>query len=214
MQLKSNCAQLHSWARKLKRHRFPFNESLLPHDGIYVLFEKGERAHGGERVVRVGTHTGVGQLRSRLRQHFIVENKDRSIFRKNIGRALLNKRGDAYASVWELDMTPAAARKLNGHKLDAAKQARIEKAVTKYLQANFSFAVIHVPNKAKRLQLESKVISTLSHCSECVGSAGWLGHHSPKDKIRTSGLWLVNELYKTPLTAKELVYLQGLKKLV
>lgn len=210
----SNCAQLHAWARTLKRHSFPFDESRLPHDGMYLLFEKGEKAHGGERVVRVGTHTGVGQLRSRLRQHFVVENKDRSIFRKNIGRALLNKRSDAYASVWELDMTAAAARKQNGHKLDQAKQLRVERAVTKYLQTNFSFAVVHIPSKAKRLQLESRVISTLSHCDKCVGSAAWLGQHSPKEKIRTSGLWLVNELYKTPLSAKELVYLQGLKKLV
>lgn len=208
----NNCAELHAWARSLRRHHFPFDESLLPRDGIYLLFEKGEKAHRGERVVRVGTHTGVGQLRSRLRQHFVVENKDRSIFRKNIGRALLTKRGDSYASVWELDMTPAAARKLHARKLDAAKQSRIERMVTKYLQANFSFAVIHIPNKAKRLQLESKIISTLSHCAVCKGSVGWLGNHSPKDKIRQSGLWLVNELHKVPLTAKELVYLQGLKK--
>jgi hypothetical protein len=209
---KNNCAALHAWARSLKRHTFPFDESLLPHDGIYLLFEKGEKSHGNERVVRVGTHTGVGQLRSRLRQHFVVENKDRSIFRKNIGRALLNKRGDAYASVWELDMTPAAARKLNGHKLNAAKQARVERQVTAYLQKNFSFAVVEVPSKAKRLQLESKIISTLSHCNECVGSALWLGNHSPKEKIRQSGLWLVNELYKKPISAADLVYLQGLKK--
>lgn len=207
---KNNCAQLHAWARTLKRHRFPFDESLLPHDGVYVLFEKGERAHRGERVVRVGTHTGVGQLRSRLRQHFLVENKDRSIFRKNIGRALLTKRGDGYASVWELDLTPAAARKLHARKLDSAKQARVERAVTKYLRNNFSFAVVEVPNKAKRLQLESRMISTLSHCRECVGSVGWLGNHSPKQKIRQSGLWLVNELYKKPLSAADLVYLQRL----
>jgi len=177
---------------------------------MYLLFEKGEKAHRGERVVRVGTHTGVGQLRSRLRQHFVVENKDRSIFRKNIGRALLNKRGDAYASVWELDMTAAAARKLNGHKLHAAKQARVERQVTAYLQKNFSFAVVEVSSKAKRLQFESKIISTLSHCDTCVGSALWLGNHSPKEKIRQSGLWLVNELYKKPLSAADLVYLQGL----
>jgi len=218
LQPNNNCAQLHRWARSLKRHQFPFNESLLPTDGIYLLFEKGERAHGGpsrklgtsERIVRVGTHTGVGQLRSRLRQHFLVENKDRSIFRKNIGRALLNKRGDAYTGVWELDMTPAAARKLHTHLVDAAKQARIEKAVTKYLQDNFSFAGIEVPNKAKRLELESKIISTLSHCEECKGSAAWLGNHSPKEKIRESGLWLVNELYKKPLDTQDLVYLQKL----
>jgi len=34
---------------------------------------------------------------SRLLQHFVMENKDRSIFRKNIGRALLARAGDPYA---------------------------------------------------------------------------------------------------------------------
>lgn len=102
-QKENNCAALHTWARSLPRHRFPFDEKKIPKDGIYLLFEKGERSHGGERLVRAGTHTGEGQLPSRLRQHFVMENKDRSIFRKNIGRALLNKKPDPYAAVWELD---------------------------------------------------------------------------------------------------------------
>jgi hypothetical protein len=63
-------------------------------NGIYVLFERGEECHDGGRIVRVGTHTGDGQLRSRMLQHFVNENKDRSIFRKNIGRALLNRDRD------------------------------------------------------------------------------------------------------------------------
>jgi len=76
--------------------RFPFCEDQIPLNGIYILFEKGELAHNTDRIVRIGTHTGINQLRSRLKQHFIVENKDRSIFRKNIGRALLNKNHDDF----------------------------------------------------------------------------------------------------------------------
>src|SRR4051812_33329339 len=93
---KNICAGLHAWAGSLPRHEFPFSGSTIPGNGIYLLFEKGEEAHGGDRIVRAGTHTGVGQLLSRLHQHFVVENKDRSIFRKNIGRALLNKTKDPY----------------------------------------------------------------------------------------------------------------------
>jgi len=41
-----------------------------------------------------------------LYQHYHVnENKDRSIFRKNIGRALLDKNKDPYLKIWELDLT-------------------------------------------------------------------------------------------------------------
>lgn len=47
------------------------------------------------------------------------------------------------------------------------------------------------------------MISTVSLCEECKPSSRWLGLHSPKDKIRDSGLWLVNELYKEPLSQSE-----------
>lgn len=218
MQQNASCKNLHAWARLLPRHTFPFDPKQIPLNGLYVLFEKDEQAHGGpstrlgvnDRIVRAGTHTGEGQLPSRLRQHFLVENKDRSIFRKNIGRALLARAHDPYLAVWEVDFTPAAARLQHGSKRDPAKQAEIEKEVTDYMQSNFSFAVVGINSKTERLALESKIISTLSHCEECGPSPDWLGNYSPKEKIKESGLWLVNELYKTPLTRDDLVYLQSL----
>jgi hypothetical protein len=195
----TDCATLHEWARSLPRFRFPFVDADIPPNGIYLLFEKGEKGHRGERVVRVGTHTGEDQLLSRLKQHFLTPNKDRSIFRKNIGRALLARDKDPFLSDWELDLTPRAARELHGTRIDADKQKAVEKLVSEYIQNNFSFAVIQVDRKEERLRLESRLISTVSLCSVCKPSAGWLGNSSPKDKIRESGLWIVNELYKEPL---------------
>lgn len=206
----ASCQHLHEWANRLAVHTVPFDQTVIPLNGLYVLFEAGEKGHGGRRIVRVGTHTGAAQLPSRLRQHFLVENKDRSIFRKNIGRALLAQAGDPYAPTWELDLTPRAAREKYGAVIDFTKQAQVERAVTEYMQRNFSFAVVAIHSKDERLALESKVISTVSHCKDCGSSQQWLGNHSPKEKIRTSGLWLVNELYKQPLTTKEFVYLQSL----
>jgi hypothetical protein len=86
------CASLHKKLASLSRYAFPFHASMLPYNGIYVLFESGETGHGTDRIVRIGTHTGDGQLPSRLQQHFLDANKDRSIFRKNIGRALLTQK--------------------------------------------------------------------------------------------------------------------------
>jgi len=54
--------------------------------------------------------------------------------------------------------------------------------------------------KAQRLNLEAQVISTVSWCDDCRPSANWIGLHSPKPKIRQSGLWQVNELYKETLS--------------
>ncbi len=138
-----------------------------------------------------------------------MENKDRSIFRKNIGRCLLNKAGDPFLKWWEIDLTPRRARTLHGAKVDTAKKEKLEKKISNYLRGNFSFAVVRVDDKKRRLTLEAKLISTLSLCKECKPSVRWLGAHSPLLKIRESGLWQVQGLYGAPLTVKDFVYLQG-----
>jgi len=208
--MSKECESLHKLFNSLEIHKFPFDNNKIPKNGIYVLFEKGELAHNCNRIVRVGTHTGDNQLSSRLFQHFLNENKDRSIFRKNIGRALLNKAGDNYIKLWELDLTTKEARDKFSKLIDVDKQKETEKRVTRYLQDNFSFVVFKVNDIKKRLELESKIISTISLCNECNASNNWLGNFSPKDKIKESGLWLVNELNKTPLSEVDLKELNDL----
>ena len=193
------CSELHHLLEAGKRYSFPFNESEIPQNGIYVLFEKGETAHDVEKIVRIGTHTGNGRLVSRLKEHFLKENKDRSIFRKNIGRAILTKRNDIFLKQWNWDLTTRANKDKLLPLLDVQKQKQIEKEVTKYIHEHFSFMVFEVQLKADRLDMESKIISTVSLCQNCKPSDNWLGNSSPVDKIRESGLWLVQGLYRTPL---------------
>jgi len=208
--MSKNCSKLHSWFNEMKIFTFPFNQQKIPDNGIYILFEKGECSHNTNRIVRIGTHTGVNQLRSRLSQHFLKENKDRSIFRKNIGRALLNKIQDDFLEKWNLDLTTKKAKELYSSSIDFEKQKEVEKKVTKYIQDNFSFAVFRVDEKNKRLEFESKIISTISLCEDCKSSENWLGNFSPKGKIQKSGLWLVNELWKTPLSNEDMANLEHL----
>jgi hypothetical protein len=103
--MSKTCHQLHQLFNRLPILSFRFDNNNVPRNGIYILFETGEFGHGTNQIVRIGTHTGIAQLRSRLKQHFIQENKDRSIFRKNIGRAFLNRDGDPFLEQWELDLT-------------------------------------------------------------------------------------------------------------
>jgi hypothetical protein len=203
------CQKLHELFNSVKKHSFPFKESDIPENGIYILFEKGELAHGKERIVRVGTHTGKDNLRQRLKEHFINEVKDRSIFRKNIGRCLLNKAGDQFLKEWELTPLIRKVREDNPN-IDFNKQKDVEKRVTNYMQDNFSFVIFQINEKNKRLELESKIISTISNCTECKPSQNWLGLFSPKEKIRESGLWNVNELWKEELSDKDLEELNSL----
>jgi hypothetical protein len=204
----STCSQLHTVFNQLPHHHFPFDEKQIPLNGIYILFENGEITHNTNRIVRVGTHNGDGRLPSRLKSHFIKENKDRSIFRKNIGRALLNKVSDPFLEQWEIDLTSHEARENFQNKVDNYKQKQVEHQVTQYIQQNFWFVVFPIDKREDRLFWESRIISTLSWCNECKPSDNWLGLHSPKEKIRESGLWLVNELYKQPLSENEFNYLK------
>lgn len=204
------CIKLHELVKNKRVHNFPYNEKEIPTNGIYILFERGEASHGGDRIVRIGTHTGKDQLRSRLRQHFLIEKKDRSIFRKNIGRAILNRDNDPYLEKWELDITSSQAKAKFGRIIDKAYQQFIESKVTKYIQENFFFCVLELGDKEERMMMESRLISTVSGCKICGSSPKWLGNFSPVDKIRQSGMWQVQELYKQPLTESELARLEEL----
>lgn len=198
------CSEIHEIFNELKEYSFPFNEQEIPKNGIYILFEKGEYFNEFKRIVRVGTHTGNNQLQSRLKQHFVKENKDRSIFRKNIGRALLNRENDSFLNQWELDLTTRANKEKYSNQIDFEKQQTVEKKVSEYIHNNFSFAVFEVLEKEQRLRIESRIISTVSNCTNCKPSENWLGLSSPKKKIKDSGLWLVNELWKQSLSENEL----------
>ena len=199
------CAALHEWAREKVRIGFPFNGDVVPSNGIYLLFEKKEKGHRGDRIVRVGTHRGDGNLLSRLKEHFLVENKDRSIFRKNIGRALLAKDEDPFLRQWELDVTSHKEKIANADKVDQGKKNMTEHKVTGYIQDRFSFVIIPTRREAKeRLALEDRLISSISLCEECKASKSWLGAHSPIDKIRESGMWNVQGLWKTPIDSSDL----------
>lgn len=198
------CDAIHRLMGQFRRHSFSFDEDALPLNGIYVLFQAGEEGHDGGRIVRIGTHTGKNQLRSRLKQHFLTENKDRSVFRKNIGRAILKQNNDPFLKQWEVDLTTREKRIEYARLMNLEYLKQVEQRVSRFIRDNFTFIVFEVNSQKKRLEIESKLISTVSLCKDCRPSSNWLGNQSPKSKIVESGLWLVNELYKTPFSASEI----------
>ncbi|MDR2756787.1 MAG: hypothetical protein LBC20_13880 [Planctomycetaceae bacterium] len=130
------CYRIHQLFNSMKRCNCSCIKNEIPQNGIYILFEKGELAHSTNRIVRVGTHTGENNLPSRLIEHFVKENKDRSIFRKNIGRAILNKNNDPYLKIWDKDLTSKKAKDNDFHLVDFEKQKKIEKMVSQYIKEN------------------------------------------------------------------------------
>jgi hypothetical protein len=211
----AQCAWLQSQLETLPPVGYPLDLNRLPRDGIYFFYEAGEAwGHGGDRprIVRIGTHKD-GNFRSRVSEHFGLGKeraahldrpslKDRSIFRKNLGRALLNGRGDPYLEVWDLDLTTRAAREAHRERRDLAKEEATEAEITRLIRERFWFRFLILSGQTKRMGsegLESALIGTVSRCSMCRPSASWLGRHSPKPVIRASGLWLVQHVGSAPL---------------
>ena len=214
--MESLAVRLHQLFNQQKRFSFPFQEKKdeIPSNGIYVIFEKGETFHGMDRITRVGTHTGEDQLFSRLNQHFLKENKNRSIFRKNIGRSLLHKENHPYAKEWEYDTTSREGKEKYAELLNLEFEKELEKRISTHIHENLSFVVFEVKTKEDRLFWEEKIIATLSKAAkqgEIKPSDKWLGNFSPIEKIRNSGLWLVQGLDKEGLTEDEF---EKLKKLI
>jgi hypothetical protein len=198
-------SQLHELFNQIRRFTFPYDdrEMEMPKNGICIFFEKGEKFGQIDRIVFVGTHTSNNKLQSRLKEHFITHNKDRSIFRKNIGRCILAKEKHPYLSVWNRDFTAKATKELYGKEINFKLQQQIEETVSQYIQNNISFCVIQIEDPKDRLFWKSKIISTLAQSGESHPSNSWLGNHSPKEKIRKFGLWQEKQLTEPILSLEE-----------
>jgi len=211
------CEWLHQRLNELPLVRFPFELGDLPENGVYFFYEEGETwGHGGNeaRITRIGT-SREGNFRSRIAEHYLLnESKmnfdinrpaphERSIFRKNIGRALLNRQKDDYIKVWELDFTSREKREAFSHLRNIQKELTLESNITKLLRSSFSFRYIILDSQEKRMGtggIESSLIGTVARCSLCRPSPNWLGNYSPDSRIRQSGLWLVQHLRARPLS--------------
>ena len=221
--MSERCKTLHEIVDRCFECRYPINLKRLPHNGIYFFYESGETwGHCGSmpRIVRVGTHRN-GNFQLRIRDHYIPDTKmdfdaqkptphDRSIFRKNIGRAILNRDNSDYLQVWNIDFTTTENRKRYSHLRDIELEKNTEQEITGLLQENFSFRYIPVENETERMGktgLESRLIGTLSSCRMCQASKDWLGQHSPVEKIKQSGLWLSQHLHSSGLTDMDMTVL-------
>src|SRR5919198_4378919 len=202
---------------------------LPDNDGtIYFFYEEGENSthinndndsknsssitKAKPRIVRIGIPHKEGDFRSTISEHFLLnESKmmnftisnakpsDRSIFRKNIGRALLSKENDYYQKIWEIDFTIRENCNNYGIMRNIQKEKEIESTITKILREKFSFRFIPFDESQAKKRIggsgieESKLIGIVASCNLCKASANWLGKYSPILKIRNGKLWLSEE---------------------
>jgi hypothetical protein len=176
-----------------------------PKAGLYFFFEHGEaRPNGRPRVVRIGTHaltpTSRTTLWGRLGQHRGQSggtnpgggNHRGSIFRRHVGSALLNQRGDnsQLLASW---MAPGP------HPDQVQAERALEVEVSRMIR-EMPFLWLDVPTRpdggSDRGLLERNTIallSTLAGGSEAA-SPTWLGRHAIAPKVSGSSLWNVNHV--------------------
>ena len=200
----SRCLRLHQLLTALPRYTWEEIGAVPFRNGIYLVFEEGETYHGMPRIVRVGIHKSSDRLRQRLRDHFVRENHNGSIFRKNIGKALLNQTSDPYLAVWSLDTSRPPCKGME----DPHREREVEQEVSRYLRTHMTFSVVEVETREQRLRLEEGIIASLHQAEDFQASSSWLGRFSPEKEIRESGMWLKQGLDGVPLTDEELETLE------
>lgn len=173
-------------------------------NGLYVFFDKNHQLDDELfRIVRVGTHTQDNNLINRIRNHY-RGSKNSSIFRKNIGIALLNSRNDDYLKIWQLDTSQPVIREKFADKINKLKEAELEQEITNYINDNLFFVAFEAPSAAERLKIESGLISALTYATNNKQAHDWLGNFSGKLNILRSGMWLVKEMDLEPISAQYL----------
>jgi hypothetical protein len=189
--------KLHVLANSLTRYYFSELDKLESiENGIYLLFEKGEKYENYDRIVRVGSHPSQGRFNERLQEH-LLKNHRKSIVRKHIGRCFLNKANDDYIRIWNLTSKKVKKGSEGEKLLIQEKEREIEQKVSEYLK-NFSIVVIPNLDIAKRrIELEAKLIATLNLSSYKHISDNWFGKYHPNSKISKSGLWNIQHLNDT-----------------
>ncbi len=182
----------------LPRFSFQTPKKILPSNGIYLFFEQGETIDNNlDRIVRIGTHKADGRFPKRIRQHYgntssLKGNKNSSVFRKQIGGAMLRKVNDADPRLndWLIQ--------------DGPTFQEVEENVSKVLRERFTFSCFHVENKGERLSLEKGLIALLAQYSLGQPSINWLGNYAANEKITKSGLWNTQHIKAEPLNIKQL----------
>lgn len=171
--------------------------SDFPSRGVYFFFEDTELRRNGiaSRVVRVGTHAvskgSSSTLWNRLRTHRGTDagggSHRSSIFRLHVGNALMDREPGRWSA-------PAWGVGGSADKPTREAEGSLELEVSRTLRS-MSFLVLDVSDEpsasSDRSYIERNSIAILTQVGRVIdpSSPDWLGAHSDRQSIRSSGLW-------------------------
>ena len=174
--------------------------NTLPLNGLYLFFEIGQklaiRSREYNRIVRIGINEKPNNFQKRIRGHY-RGNIEGSIFRENIGWALLESQGKKPLETYR---TKREYKKQNSG--DA-----LEREISDYFSKAFTYKAFRLDYN-KLAKYEDILIAAFSVYHQWkiykgeLDMENWLGQcsYSRQDKIKRSGLWnsegvlLINKL--------------------
>lgn len=166
-------------------HYTPFYRNIesFSGSGLVITFETGQKSFGYDRIVHVGES---GNLSRRIREFFMSIERNATL-KRHVGAALINQANEdsVFAELWWE----------NSHGIfDENYRAIEEKYMAKvfeYIKANMTFTIVPFPATIaeKRSELKDKILYTLGKYNEKNAFNNWLGNASPRNDVRTYGLW-------------------------
>ncbi|MFW6195974.1 MAG: hypothetical protein ACOC5D_01435 [Thermoplasmatota archaeon] len=173
-----------------------------PERGVYFFFSNEEWREGGSslRITRIGTHALTDGSSTTLWNRLIAHrgynrgsfpnggNQRGSVFRRIVGESIINKK-DLEHEFPHWSEGSSASRDIRENEYE------MEKRVSSYIR-DLPFLWLKVNDKpspdSDRAYIERNSIALISNYRKeprDPRDEGWLGYHSPKEKIRKSGLW-------------------------
>ena len=130
-----------------------------------------------------------------------------SIFRKNIGRAMLNKEQKIeLLKYWNIKMSKPENKKYFNNELQLECRS-LENKITNYLCANMEFVVFNLEKAEDRLRYEEAIIATLHKSKDFKASENWLGNYVPtnikNNHVVDSRMWISQGINAKELTDAE-----------
>jgi hypothetical protein len=195
---------IHEYFNNQKRYSFPYDKKelreLTSSNGLYVLFEKGEKYNRLDRIVRIGSHDASDRLVIRLGDHFLAKRQRKSVFRKHIGRCYLNIENNPYLEHWNRPFTKKIDKIKHREFVNLEYELPYEEQVSSHINENLTFAVIpKIFESSKRDRIEMGLIASLNQSTEKLSSENWLGNSHPDERIRNAKIWNIEGLKHKPL---------------
>jgi hypothetical protein len=158
-------------------------------NGLYVFFEIGQKivikSKEYTRIVRIGINEKPNNFRSRIRGHY-DGNIEGSVFRENIGWALLESRGKKPLETYRT--------KINYKKENSG--GGLEREISDYFSKAFTYKAFRI-DYDKLATCEDIMIAAFSIYYQWkvskneLDTGNWLGQYSysQQSRIKRSGLW-------------------------